>query len=227
VPDPAPPPRGFFRRAAGVRAAVFGSKAAIEVAVNILLPWLVYRELAPHYGDFIGLAASAAPPTLWSLYELARFRKLDALSLIVLAGILLSLLALAFGGSPRLLMVRENLFTIPIGLAFLLSILSRRPLIYYLASAIMARQSPARRAQFEAAWQRPHVLRGLRIMSLAWGIGLTGQGVLLGWLAWTWPIERYLLLSPIIGYGIIGALSLWSFLYQQAMRRASLRGVGA
>ncbi|MEJ0046197.1 MAG: VC0807 family protein [Rhodospirillales bacterium] len=121
---------------AGRRRAL--PKLAVELSVNIVLPWLVYTLLNPHYGDFVGLVASAAPPTLWSLYELLRFRVLDALSVLVLAGIALSLLAVGLGGSPRMLMVRENFLSVPIGLIFLASAATRRPVIYYLASAFYA-----------------------------------------------------------------------------------------
>jgi hypothetical protein len=198
-----------------------GAKTAFELFVNIGAPWLVYTLLAPRYGDFWALVASAAPPTLWSLYELARYRVLDALSLLVLGGIALSLLAMGLGGSPRMLLVRENIFSVPIGLAFLLSLGLRRPLIYYLATATMARNSGERLAEFEANWQRPHVLRGLRIMSLVWGLGLVAQGVFLSWAAWTWPIATYLLVSPAIGYGAIGAMALWNWRYVQELRRTS------
>jgi len=167
------------------------------------------------------LAASAAPPTLWSVYELARFRKLDALSLIVLAGILLSLSAVLFGGSARLMMVRENLFTVPIGLAFLISAVTSRPLIYDLAAAVIARESSERLAFFETVRQRPQVMHGLRVMTAVWGFGLVAQGVLLGWMAWTWPIERYLLLTPIIGYGILGALAAWTYIHRQSLARVA------
>ena len=150
-----------------------------------------------------------------------RFRVLDALSILVLAGIALSLLAVALGGSPRMLMVRDNLFSVPIGLIFLISAATRRPIIYYLASAVFARNAPDRRAAFESNWQRPAVLRTLRIMSCIWGLGLIAQGSLLAWMALTWPIGQFLILSPIIGYGTIAALALWTYLYQQAVRRRS------
>ena len=192
-----------------------------ELFVNLAAPWLVYSWLSPLYGEFWALVASAAPPTLWSIYELVRFRKLDALSLIVLAGILTSLAAIGLGGSPRMLLVRENIFSIPIGLAFLVSLGLRRPLIYYLASATMARNSSADLAQFEANWERPDVLRRLRIMSLVWGIGLTAQGLLLGWMAWTWPIGTYLLVSPAIGYGAIGGIAFWNWWYVRDLKQKS------
>jgi hypothetical protein len=190
---------------------------ALELSVNLLLPWLTYRLLMPHTTEFAAIAWSAAPPTLWSILELIRHRKIDALSLLVLAGIALSLAALLFGGSPRMLMVRENLFTAPIGLLFLVSLLMKKPLIYFAAHAVASRQDPQAASRFEAAWQRPNVMHGLRIMSLVWGIGLVVQGVLLGWMAWTWPVERFLILSPIIGYGMLGLLGVWTWRYRGQM----------
>ena len=38
--------------------------------------------------------------------------------------------------------------------------------------------------------------------------------VVMCWLAWIWPISRYLLLSPVIGYGIFGLLMAWSLWYR-------------
>jgi hypothetical protein len=195
-------------------------KFALELIVNLVLPWLTYRLLAPYTSEFAATAWSAAPPTLWSLIELIRHRSLDALSVLVITGIALSLAALVFGGSPRMLLVRENLFTAPLGLLFLLSLAMKRPLIYYAARAVMTRNAPSEhQARFEAAWQTPPVLRGLRIMSLVWGCGLIFQGLLLGWMAWTWPTERYLILSPIIGYGIFAVLGVWSWQYRKVLGR--------
>ena len=195
------------------------ARLAIELTVNLVLPWLTYRLAAAHTTEFAATAWSAAPPTVWSVIELIRHRKIDALSILVLSGIALSLAALLFGGSPRMLLVRENLFTIPIGLLFLVSLGMKKPLIYYAARATMARNNDDRQAGFEAGWQRPVILHGLRVMSLVWGVGLIAQGLLLGWMAWTWKVETYLILSPIIGYGMLGALGLWSWRYGTAMGR--------
>ncbi len=200
---------------------------AVELTVNLVLPWLTYRLAAAHTTEFAATAWSAAPPTVWSLIELIRHRKIDALSVLVLGGIALSLAALLFGGSPRMLLVRENLFTIPIGLLFLVSLGMEKPLIYHAARAVMARNADARREAFEAGFQRPAILHGMRILSLVWGVGLIAQGLMLGWMAWTWRIETYLILSPVIGYGMLAALGLWSWLYGQTMARNARAGAGA
>ena len=81
----------------------------LELAVNFLLPWLAYRFALPHLGETGALIASAVPPIVWSLIELVRFRRVDALSIMVVAGIVLSVAAMALGGSPRMLLLRESL----------------------------------------------------------------------------------------------------------------------
>ena len=112
-----------------------------ELAVNLLLPWVAYRLAEPHWGEVGGLIASAAPPLAWSIVELVRFRRVDALSAVILLGIVLSLLAVAFGGSPRVLLMRESLASGAIGAAFLISLLAKRPLVFYLTRATVARET--------------------------------------------------------------------------------------
>ena len=107
----------------------------LELAVNFLLPWLAYRLALPHLGETGALIASAVPPIVWSLIELVRFRRVDALSVMVVAGIVLSVAAMVLGGSPRVLLLRASLVSGAIGVVFLLSLPLRRPLLFYLARA--------------------------------------------------------------------------------------------
>ena len=188
------------------------------MAVNFLLPWLAYRFTLPHLGETGALIASAVPPIVWSLIELARFRRVDALSVMVVAGIVLSVAAMAFGGSPRMLLLRESLVSGAVGVVFLLSLPMRRPLIFYLARATVAREMAGGAAHFEALWrERPALASSMRLMTLVWGIGLTGETALRAWMALTWPIERFLVVSPFIGYGIYSGLALWTLWYRKTL----------
>ena len=47
-------------------------------------------------------------------------------------------------------------------------------------------------------------------MTGVWGVGLVLQTALMCYLAWIWPIGRYLLISPFISYAIFGVLMVWS-----------------
>ncbi|CAD6508490.1 VC0807 family protein [Paraburkholderia metrosideri] len=190
----------------------------VEMAVNFLLPWLAYRFTLPHLGETGALIASAVPPIVWSLIELARFRRIDALSVMVVAGIVLSVAAMALGGSPRVLLLRESLVSGAVGVVFLLSLPMRRPLIFYLARATVAREMEGGAAHFEALWrERPALATSMRLMTLVWGIGLTAETALRSWMALTWPIERFLVVSPFIGYGIYGGLALWTLWYRKTL----------
>ena len=82
------------------------AKLILEIIINFLLPWLCYRYGEPRWGEAGALMFSALPPILWSMAELLRFRRVDALSLLVLLGIALSLLAMLLGGDARLLLLR-------------------------------------------------------------------------------------------------------------------------
>ncbi len=181
---------------------------------NFVAPYVVYELLHTQYGDVFALIASAMPPLLWSIYELIKTRRLDAVSVLVVAGIVFTVGATAMGGSARLIQIRDALVTGVIGLMFLASLTMQRPMIFYLARAMMARNTADGASEFEAMWARPGVPKLFWVLTAVWGAGLVVQTAIMCWLAWIWPIGRYLLLSPPIGYGIFGLLMVWSLWYR-------------
>jgi hypothetical protein len=82
-----------------------------EILINFAAPYLIYDLAKPRWGEVGGLIASSAPPILWSIFEFARRRRIDAVSILAMAGIALSLLAFLGGGSVRMLQMREKLVT--------------------------------------------------------------------------------------------------------------------
>jgi hypothetical protein len=200
-------------------------RLAPELTANFLAPYLVYQLLDARYGDVDALIASAMPPLAWSVFELIKTRRLDAISVIVVTSILFTVGATAMGGSARLIQIRDALVTGVIGVIFLASLVLKRPMIFYLARATMARNTAEGAAEFEAMWLRPGVPTTFRVLTAVWGVGLVFQTAVMCWLAWIWPISRYLLLSPVIGYGIFGLLMAWSLWYR-AKKIALARATG-
>jgi hypothetical protein len=196
----------------------------VEALVNFILPYLIYSYAETSYGDVGALLLSSAPPILWSVVEFARHRRIDAVSMMVVAGIALSLLAMLGGGGAKFLQLREKLVTGVIGLVFIVSALVRRPLMYELARASMQRKSSEEAAQFEALNVHAGFRRTMTIMTLVWGFGLLTDVAISVAMVFTMSIREYLIVNPILGYGIIGALILWSYLYgQRAKRRGEAR----
>jgi hypothetical protein len=196
-----------------------GLGVAVEVIVNVALPFACYSLLQPKVGDVRALLASAAPPIVWSLAEFARRRRIDAVSLFVLVGIALSLLAFAGGGSARFLQLRENLVTGAIGLVFLASAAIGKPLVYQFARAGAARQSAKAAAEIEQVKDNVYLRRTMTFMTLVWGFGLLAATAIACALVFTLSIRTYLLVSPFVGYGIMGALALWTVWYSRRARR--------
>src|SRR5579875_1480301 len=176
-----------------------GAGIALEVGVNFVLPFLAYTWAKPHYGEVGGLLASSVPPILWSLVEFARRRRIDALSMLVLAGIVLSLLAFAGGGSVRVLQLRERLVTALIGLVFIGSAAIRKPLIYELARASMARKQSPDLAHFESLKDNRYFRRTMTLMTLVWGCGLLAEAAVSTALVFSLSVRNYLLVSPFVG----------------------------
>ncbi len=185
-------------------------RAAPEILANFLAPWGVYEALSGRFGDTNALIASAASPLLLVLYELAKTRRVDAVSVVVVSAILLTVGATFLGGSPRLIQMREAMVTGAVGLFFLVSLVMKRPMIFYLARAMVARATPGGVEAYEQVWARPGVPQVFRMLTLVWGSGLVLQTSVMCWLAWIWPIGRFLLISPFISFGIFGLLMAWS-----------------
>lgn len=198
-----------------------GGQIALEALVNFILPFVIYSYAEGRLGDVRALLLSSVPPILWSMIEFARHRRLDALSLLVLSGIALSLLAMLGGGGPKFLQLREKLVTGIIGLAFLGSAIIGKPLIYELARGSMRRKSESEAQEFESYKANAGFRRTMMVMTVVWGLGLLADVAVGVVLVFTLSIREYLLVNPILSYGTMGALSLWTFLYG---RRAKRRG---
>lgn len=196
-----------------------GVGVAIEAAVNFVLPYLIFGWAKPHWGEVDALIASSGPPILWSLVEFARHRKVDALSILILAGIALSLLAYAGGGGVRMLQLREKLVTALVGCIFLGSAAIRRPLVYQLARATLARRGSVELSGFEALKDNPHFRRTMTLMTLVWGFGFVAEAALAGALVFTMSVKQFLVVGPILGNATMGALGMWTFWYSRTQRR--------
>lgn len=192
-----------------------------DMAANLLLPWWVYDACLPAWGERGALLWSALPPLLWSLWELYRYRRLDALSIVVLAGIGLSLLAAWGDSDARWLLVRESMVGGATGLAMLASVVWRKPLLAVLVAAA-ARRQPDSPAAALLASPTPRLTRLWRDLTVLWGGGLIGECGLRSWLAFHWPVARNVALGPWLSYGLLALLMLAGLLWGRRLARQPL-----
>lgn len=201
-----------------------GAKALVELAVNFILPFLIFNFGAARLGTVPALMAASAPPILWSIGVFIRERKVDAISVLVLSGIALSLLAFAGGGGVKVLQLRENLVGGLVGLVFLGSAAIGRPLIYQLARAGTRRRGPDAVKAFEAVRDDAGFRRAMTAATVVWGFGLLAVCAVNCGLVFMLSIRQFFLVSGPIGYGALGLLTAWTFWsVPRAMRLALAR----
>ena len=193
----------------------------IEILINMVLPWLIYVEAQPSLGRIHALMVSAVPPLVWSVVQLAVKKRIDALSVLVIAGIALSLAAFFGGGSFRMLELREHLVTGLIGLVFVGSVLIGRPLLDVLVRAIIQGKSQADAAKLARGLENR---QKVKLITLAIGLVLLLQTAVAISLVFTLPVREFLIVSPLFSYAILG-LFVGVVLYLRYRARTARVGV--
>lgn len=201
--------------------SLLSSAFAAELLANIILPWLIYVQTQPEIGRVHALMTSSLPPIAWSVIQLIRKRRVDALSMLVLGGIALSLLAFLGGGSFRMLELREHLVAAIVGLVFVGSVAVKRPLLEVVLRS-MAAGKP--QAEVERLQNRLNDRRWLMLMTLAIGALLLIQTSAAVILVFTLPVREFLVVSPLLNYLLI-ALFLGTALYARHRARTAAVGI--
>lgn len=193
--------------------------SSLDIAINILAPIALYMLLRDRHGEVGALLVSSTPPLAWAALSLARTGSVDGLSILSLAAAALSLLLLTGGGSGRMLLLREHLVTLLVGLAFLGSAAIGRPLIMPLARAMMARGSAAERDDFEARRGGPEIRHTVMVMTIVWGAGLVASFAAAVVLIETATVARAVATSAVLGWGSYAALGAWTLIYKRRRQR--------
>jgi uncharacterized membrane protein len=194
------------------------------IFLNATIPVILYR-LSRRYlslSDFAALAIAATFPIGKSTLDVARRRQVDPISIMVLLGIVTDGAALFFGGSVRLLLVRESFFTGAFGLACFISLLLPRPVMFYFARHFVAGTDLERQARFNAAWQLREVRFCHRLITAIWGAAFVGELILRIILIYNVSPATVLVVSPILLGTLTLVTMIWAFSYGHRVRLRAL-----
>lgn len=194
-----------------------------SIGLNTVIPVILY-QLSKHFvstSEYTALLFATLFPVAESVWGLRR-RELDPIAVMVLLGIVVDAGALALGGSPRLLLLRESLVTGAFGVACFVSLFLRRPLMFYFGRFFMTGNDPFRRARYDASWSLPEVRRGTRWVTAVWGCIFVGELLIRIALIFALSPALVLVLSPLVlGVLTVGGI-VWSLAYGQRMRQRVL-----
>ncbi len=181
-----------------------GARFAVSVLISAVAPVLAYLLIRPHlHSDTTALVIAAAIPVSYTATVLLWRRRLDPVGVIAIAGFAFGLLLLvATGGNELAFKLREDVWTGPVGLACLISVAVRRPLLL-LVLQIAARRNPGIAERLRAPG--PGVHRITTVSTLVIGAILVVHAAVLIIIALTTSTGTYLAVSKPISWGIIGA----------------------
>ncbi len=195
-----------------------------------LLPFGVYQLVRPVLGAEVpALLVAACVPALWVAGLWVARRRVDPIGLIVFAGLAFGLLFAAIGGGAMAVKARDGAFAATAGIACLVSLAGRRPLMFYVGRALSAGNDPDRVAAFDALWTIPTGPRTFGVITVLWGVGLLVDAAAQGAMAATLPTRVFLVVGPAVGGILMATLFGATVAYSRRSRRLgalALEGTG-
>jgi len=194
------------------------------IALNAVIPVVLYKLSKRYYSasELTALIVAAAFPLGKSVFDLLRHRRLDPISIIVVLGIATDGVAISFGGSPRLLLVRESMFTGAFGVACFFSLLLPRPMMFYFGRHFIAGTDTERLARFNASWQLAEVRFCHRLITTVWGFVFVGELIIRIVLIYTVSAALVLVISPVLIGVLTVSTMIWAFSYGRRVRLRAL-----
>ncbi len=142
--------------------------------------------------------------------------------MIVLLGIAAGIIALLFGGSPRILLMRESIFTAAFGLACFGSLLLPRPMMFYIGEYFLAGGDPLKRRRYQVSWTLPEVRFTARLITSVWGAVYVGEFAIRMLLILIAPVSWVLVISPVLLGTFTVVTIFWTFGYAKRARQRAL-----
>lgn len=194
------------------------------IVLNAVFPVIFYklskRYLSP--SEFTALVVAALFPLGKNVFDLVSRRQLDPIGIVVLLGLIADGIAMLFGGSPRLLLIRESMFTGAFGLSCFFSLLLPRPMMFYFSRYFIAGSAPDRQARFNSSWQLPEVRYCHRLITTVWGTVFVGELIIRIVLIYQLSAALVLVVSPIL-MGVLTIITMiWAFSYGHRVRVRAL-----
>lgn len=193
---------------------------APSILVNAGLTLAAYQVLVnQHVATVTALILCALIPAAWTVGSVARTRRVDALGVLSLIFIALGILASLIAGNAQFILIKESFLTGLFGLVFLGSFLLPRPLTFSFGRQFATGGDPHRIAHWEGLWLYPSFRHTQRVMTAVWGIGFVLEATARVALVFVLPISAFLLVSPLLAYGVLVGLIFWTIRYGRTMAR--------
>jgi hypothetical protein len=192
---------------------------AMIAVFDVAGPLVAYQLLrSAGQGAVSALVLSGILPAVGIVINLVWHRRVDAVGMLVLAGIVIGTILGGLTRDPKLVLLEGSVPTAVFGLACLGSLRSRRPMIYRFAVEFMGEDSPRGR-EFSSLWQYPAFRHAFNLFTVVWGVTYLAEAGARVALVELTSTSTALIVSKFMPYAVAGALALWMTAYAHRARR--------
>jgi len=208
--DTGPAAVGRFRRIAKI------------LIVDVAAPLATYYLLrSAGMTTVTALVLSGVVPAVGVAAGIVRHRRLEVIGALVLTGIVIGTVLGLVTHSPKLVLMEGSVPTAVFGVACLVTLWTRRPLMFGFALEFVGPDSPNGR-EMVRLWDEGYG-RVFRIITAVWGVGFLLEAAVRVLIVYGASTGVALASSKVMPFVWAGALSAWTFAYGAYLKRRGER----
>jgi len=186
-------------------------------------PLLAYNLLrSAGFSPVSALVLSGVFPAIGVTIGIIQHRRVDALGVLVLAGIAVGAVIGLVSHNARLVLDEGSVPTAVFGIICLGSLGTAKPLMYRLAVEFIGPDTP-KGQEFTGLWQYAEFRRVFRVITAVWGIAYLAEAVARVVIVQNTSTGTALAISKVMPYAVAAVLIAWTFGYGQYQKRKGER----
>jgi uncharacterized membrane protein len=189
------------------------------VAFDVIGPIVVYYVLlSAGLSTVAALILSGVIPAAGIALGVARSRRLDAIGILVLIGIVVGSVLGAVSGSAHLLLLDGVVPTAVFGIVCVASLRSKRPMIFRFALEGMGRDTTKGR-DFADRWRYPGFRHSFRVVTVVWGVMFIAEAAIQAVIVETASTSTAKTTSNLLILPFAAAVIAWNVSYAKRGQR--------
>jgi hypothetical protein len=186
---------------------------------DIAGPLIAYNLLrSAGFSAVTALVLSGVFPAAGVIIGIIQHRRVDALGVLVLAGIAVGAVLGLVSHNARLVLGEGSVPTAVFGLICLGSLGTPKPLMYRLAVEFIGPDTP-KGQEFTGLWQYAEFRRVFRVVTTVWGIGYLAEAVARVVIVQNTSTGTALGISKVLPYAVAAVLIAWTLGYGRYQKR--------
>jgi len=190
------------------------------LALDIVGPLVVYRVCrGVGVAEVWALVVSGLPPGIGVLADWLRWRTLEVVGAVVLAGIGLSIVLALVTNNTKIVLLEDAGLTAAFGLACLGSLATKRPLIFYFGQGFYGGRHSADGAEMASDFDRyPEARFFWRTVTAVWGITNIALALAVALIVQTQSTGTALNFNRVVPWVLTGVLLAWSIWWGERLK---------